>query len=442
LAQYLFRLLVSSSFGLSVFTCLLMSLNTQADEKPVSASQTLSLTPSSSTSIDKSQPKLPNEILFPIPLLNTPQKIATRYPVGHAYSFVPEFEDYVAEKIAPNVPGVAIVIVAGGEIQSMRTWGVKQFGSNDYLTPDSVFRLASVSKTLASTAAAILVNQGKIRWDTTVLSLLPGVKFKNNRYGQLLTLKHILSQSTGLPTHASTSLIEADKSYDEAVKRLRYSRFVCAPGQCYAYQNITYSLAGDMLAKKTGQNFEQFVKQYLFNPLGMKSASYGLNGYLRSPNRALPHVRWKKSWGRADVTENYYRIAPAAGANASIADMSQFLLAQLGTRPDILPGLVLNQLHARITKNTPAQNHYAKQRAVYNTAYGLGWRVFDYGSHKNFVHHGGWVKGFRSEVIFNRDLQIGMVFLTNSETRLARDVIFKFMDMHERAYNAAHLTKK
>lgn len=380
----------------------------------------------------------PTEILFPIPLLNTPEIISESYPIGHPYRFVKEFENYIDKKIAPNVPGVAIVVVAGGEIKSMRAWGVKRYGTRDKITPDTVFRLASVSKTLASTAAAILVNQGKIRWDTKVLSLLPDVTFKNKKYAEQLTLKHILSQATGLPTHTSSSLIEADKSYAEAVRRLRYAKFVCAPGKCYAYQNITYSLAGDMIQKQTNQSFEEFVKKYLFDPLGMKSASYGLDAYLASPNRALPHVRWKKSWGRADVTENYYRIAPAAGANASIADMGQFLLAQIGDRPDILPGLVLKQLHARVTRNTPAQNHYAKQRAVYNTAYGLGWRVFDYGLHKNFVHHGGWVKGFRSEMVFNRELQIGMVFLTNSETPLARDVIFKFMDMHENAYKAAH----
>lgn len=380
----------------------------------------------------------PTETSHAIPLLETPEIISERYPPGHPDVFVREFEDYVAKKVVPQVPGVAIVVVAGGEIKSMRSWGVKQYGSNDKITPDTVFRLASVSKTLASTAAAILVNQGKIRWDTKVLSLLPDVTFKNKKYAEQLTLKHLLSQATGLPTHASTSLIEADKSYDEAVRRLRYAKFICAPGRCYAYQNITYSLAGDMIHKQSSQTFEEFVKDYLFTPLGMQSASYGLEGYLASPNRALPHVRWKKSWGRAEVTENYYRIAPAAGANASIADMGQFLLAQLGKRNDILPNLVLNELQSRVTRNTPAQNHYAKQRAVYNTAYGLGWRVFDYGLHRNFVHHGGWVKGFRSEMVFNRELQIGMVFLTNSESRLARDVIFKFMDMHERAYKAAH----
>jgi beta-lactamase class C len=77
-----------------------------------------------------------------------------------------------------------------------------------------------------------------------------------------------------------------------------------------------------------------------------------------------------------------------------------------------------------------------------NTAYGLGWRMFDYGRYKNFSHHGGWVKGFRSEVVFNRELGIGMVLLTNSETRLARNVIFKFMDLHEIAQQAAKDTAK
>ncbi len=384
----------------------------------------------------------PPEILFPIPMLNTPEIISPHYLFGDALYFVPEFEKYVASKIAPNVPAVAIAVVANGEVKSMRVWGVKKIGSNEKVTPDSIFRLASVSKTLASTAAAILVNQGKIRWDTSVLSLLPGVKFKNNQYGQLLTLKHILAQSTGLPKHAASSSIEADKSYGEAVKGLRSSRFLCAPGRCYAYQNVTFSLVGDMMEKKSGETFEQFVKHYLFDPLEMKSASYGLGGYLATPNRTAPHIRRRKSWVMADVTENYYRIAPAAGANASIADMSQFLLAQLGRRQEILPELVLNQLHARITENTPVQNHYSSRQGVYNTAYGLGWRVFDYGPHKNFVHHGGWVKGYRSEIVFNRELQIGMVFLTNSETRLARDVIFKFLDMHERSYNAAnHIAK-
>ncbi len=385
---------------------------------------------------------------YPVTVASPPSDITTapisapRYPQGNREAFVTEFEDYVAQKIAPFVPGVAVVIVSGGQIKSLQTYGVKKAGGRDKVTPDTVFRLASVSKTIASTASAIMVKDGQLEWDTKVTSQLPGVKFKNAKYGNQITLRHLLSQSAGLPTHTYSHFIDANMAYAETVRRLQYVNFVCPPGKCYAYQNVVYSLAGEMIKKKAGMSYENYVEQKLFEPLGMRSASFGLANYNASPNRATPHTASGKRWLAANVTDNWYHVPPAAGANASIADMSRFLLAQLGNRQDVLPTATLNQLQARVTKNTPAQNHYGTRKGVGNTAYGLGWRVFDYGRHKNFVHHGGWVKGFRSEVVFNRDLQIGMVFLTNSETRLARDVIFKFMDMHERAYQAAQEAAK
>lgn len=369
--------------------------------------------------------------------LNTAVIKARTYPQGHREAFVAEFEHYVATKIAPFVPGAAVVIVADGEIKSLQTFGVKQNGGRDKITPDTVFRLASVSKPIASTAAAVMVKEGQLTWDTKVTSELPEVKFKSTKYSNQLTLRHLLSQASGLPTHTYSHFIDNNMAYAETLRRLQYVNFVCPPGKCYAYQNVAYSLAGDMIKKKASMSYENYVEKKLFGPLGMHSASFGLANYRASPNRAIPHTASGKKWVATTVTDNWYHVPPAAGANASIADMGQFLLAQLGKQQDVLPTALLNQTQARVTKNTPAQNHYGTRKGVGNTAYGLGWRVFDYGRHKNFVHHGGWVKGFRSEVIFNRDLQIGMVFLTNSESRRVRDVIFKFMDMHENAYQAA-----
>lgn len=377
-----------------------------------------------------------------IPLITTAQVRAPRLPDGNPESFVTHFEDYVATKIAPYVPGVAVAIIANGQIKSLRAFGVKKRGSREMVTPDTVFRLASVSKTLTSTAAAIMVDQGQLSWDTRVVTELPQVQFRTAKYGNQITLKNLLSQSSGLPTHTYTPFIENNMPYAETVRRLRFVKFVCPPGKCYAYQNVVYSLAGDMISKEYGKPFEEFVEDKLFDPLGMRTASYGLDGYRASPNRATPHIAQGKRWVPTDVTENYYHVPPAAGANASVVDMSRFLLAQLGRRPDVLPEEALDALQARVTKNSPAQNHYGTRRGVSNTAYGLGWRVFDYGRYKNFVHHGGWVKGFRSEMVFNRDLGIGMVFLTNSETRLARNVIFKFMDYYEMSQDAADKAHK
>ena len=377
-----------------------------------------------------------------IPVITTAPIKAPRYPVGHPEAFVPEFEDYIAKKIAPFVPGVAVVIVSGGQIKSLNGYGVRRAGTRETLTPDTVFRLASLSKPVAATAASILVSEGKIGWDSTITSVLPNVTFSNARYGKQLTLRHILSQSSGLPRHTYSHYIDAGKSYADSVARLRYVNFVCPPGKCFAYQNVPYSLAGDMIKKKSGMSFEQYTEDKVFDPLGMRSASYGLASYNASPNRAAPHINNGKRWVPTAVVGNWYRVAPAAGVNASIVDMSRFLLAQMGKRQDVLPLSVLKPIQSRVTKNTPAQNYYGVRKAVGNTAYGMGWRVFDYGRYKNFIHHGGHVKGFRTEMVFNRDLQIGMVFLTNSETRLARDVIFKFLDSYERAQVAAREAAK
>ncbi|PUA28691.1 MAG: serine hydrolase [Cellvibrio sp. 79] len=377
-----------------------------------------------------------------VPLVTTAPVDAPRYPEGHPEAFVAEFEDYVAKKVAPFVPGVAIVVISGGQVKSLQGYGVRRAGTRETLTPDTVFRLASLSKPFAATAASELVNEGKISWDTTVTSVLPDVAFKNARYGKQLTFRNILSQASGLPRHTYSHFIDENMSFAEIVRRLRYVNFSCAPGKCYAYQNVSYSLAGEMIKKKSGMSFEKYVEKNVFDPLGMRTASYGLNNYNASPNRAAPHISNGKRWIPTAVTPNWYRVAPAAGVNASIVDMSKFLLGQMGKRPEALPLAVLNPIQSRVTKNTPAQNYYGERKAVGNTAYGMGWRVFDYGRYKNFVHHGGHVKGFRTEMVFNRDLQIGMVFLTNSESRFAKDIIFKFLDMYEQSHHPVAKSKK
>jgi beta-lactamase class C len=434
-------LAVASSLSASQVPVVVASQATSSAPAAVAAKPVVS----SSRSTKPELPVEPEEPLPPvedIPLITTAPVDAPRYPAGHAEAFVAEFEDYVAKKVAPFVPGVAIVVVSGGQVKSLQGYGVRRAGTREKVTPDTVFRLASLSKSFAATAASALVNEGKISWDTTVTSLLPDVAFKNARYGKQLTFRNILSQASGLPRHTYTHFIDENMGYAEIVRRLRYVNFVCPPGKCYAYQNVSFSLAGEMIKKKSGISFEKYAAQKIFTPLGMRSASYGLASYNASPNRAAPHINNGSRWIPTAVTPNWYRVAPAAGVNASITDMSKFLLGQMGKRPEALPLTVLNPIQSRVTKNTPAQNYYGVRKAVGNTAYGMGWRVFDYGRYKNFIHHGGHVKGFRTEMVFNRDLQIGMVFLTNSESRFAKDIIFKFLDMYERSHHPQPRAKK
>jgi beta-lactamase class C len=345
-------------------------------------------------------------------------------------AFVTAFKHFVETTIVPKAPGLALAVVADGKVKVLQTYGVKSARNKSPINVDTTFRLASVSKSFAATAAAILVNDGLIRWDTKLTSLLPNVEFSNPRYGDQLTVQHILSQATGLPTQTNSNFIEEGLSFNEVVHRLRYVNFVCPPGKCYNYQNVTYSLIGNIVQQKTGMSYEQYLQTQLFQPLGMRTASVGFSGYSGSGNYAQPHLPTRKGWVPTQVTEHYYRVNPAAGVNASISDMARWLLAQMGQNPRVLSPAILDAVHAKVTRNTPAQNHYGSREGVTDSHYGLGWRVFDYRGDKNFIHHGGGVKGFRSEVVFNPELKLGMVILTNGP-RLSGSVIFEFLDAYE-----------
>lgn len=345
--------------------------------------------------------------------------------------FVADFEHYIATTVAPEVPGAALAIVADGKLQVLKTYGVREVGTNSPVTVDTVFRLASISKTVASTAAGLLVQNHQLMWDANVYQTLENVRFKDAAYGSQVTLLDLLAHTSGLVPQAYTNLIEDNVPYEDVVQRLRTVDFSCPPRRCYGYQNVVFSLAGDMIEAATGQGYERFVVEQLFAPLGMTNASFGIEDLQRTNNYAKPHIYRKGQWRPTLVTQNYYNIAPAAGANASIRDMSEWLLAHMGHRPDVLTPGLLDQLQSKIVRTSVARSHYGQTPSVVKTWYGLGWRIFDVGTHRNFVHHGGWVKGYRTEMVFNRELDIGMVFLTNSETRLARDVIFQFVNAYE-----------
>lgn len=139
----------------------------------------------------------------------TKDDIAWAQGVGAISKFKPDgskpyykqFEDYVREVIAPRVPGAALTMVADGQVQVLEGFGNRAVGSTLPVNADTVFRLASVSKTFASGAAAIAVRDKLLSWDTTVQSKVPYVEFSNPNYGRQLTLKDILAQRSGLPKH-------------------------------------------------------------------------------------------------------------------------------------------------------------------------------------------------------------------------------------------------
>ena len=355
---------------------------------------------------------------------------------AHSDGFAAKFEsDYVLPLIKKS-PGGALVIVENGKVVLQQVYGVRKEGESQLVTAETLFRIASLSKTFASAAASILVKETPLTWQEPLRPNLAHVKFKESSYGGQISLRHLMSQSSGLMPHAYTNLIEENMSYRRIIDRLDRVDFVCAPGNCYGYQNVVFSLIADLVELETEIEYPEFVDANLFKPLAMSRASFGHKSFVNDPNHARPHVWTGTRWRSVKPTSHYYKVAPAAGINASISDMREWLLAQLGNNPEVLPVDMLNEMQRRVIRTSRREAHYPYRKALGDVYYGLGWRVFDYGGAKGFVHHGGYVKGMCSTMVFHRESGIGMVLLTNSEARGMNDLVLNFAATH-----AARLSK-
>ena len=201
----------------------------------------------------------------------------------------------------------------------------------------------------------------------------------------------------------------------------------CSPGSCYAYQNVAFSLIGDVVFAASGDFYAQAVEKRIFKPLGMHDASIGLDGITGSNRWARPHVRSRNGWAALNPKPTYYRVAPAAGVNASIADMAQWLLAHTGYRPEVLSQPLLATLHAPLV-NTPGELRSGWRRERLNSAgYALGWRVFDYQGH-TVVFHAGAVQGYRGLVALLPENNTGVAILWNGESTLPSGLLPTVVD--------------
>lgn len=335
-------------------------------------------------------------------------------------------DQYVKKAVKGGLPGASLAVIINGDIRLLRGYGVTKVGGNEKVNSATVFPLASISKTFASAAVSILVDQGVIEWDTHVVPYLDEITFSDIDLGKNITLRHLLSHTTGLVPQAYSDLLEDNVRYGRILKMLPRVKFVCDPGKCYGYQNIVYNLAADMLTLAAGMDFATFVREQMFVPLNMQHASYGLEQFKETPNKVTPHVRVKSGWAAVKPAPYYYRVPAAAGVNASAQDLAQWMLAQFGHYPTVLNPDLLEIMH----KPHIRANQYRYRAKLSNVYYGLGWRTFDYKEISGFVHHGGWVRGIRTEMLFNRHTQTGMVFLTNSETVIAREIVLRFLDLY------------
>ncbi len=326
--------------------------------------------------------------------------------------------------------GAALAVIHKGDIAFMKCFGVKKQGENEPVNAHTVFRLASVSKTITGVLAGILAEEKAVGLDDRVVDYIPDFRLKDSLSTYGLTVRHLLSHTSGLVPHAYDNLVEAGLPMTAIMDSLFRVNISGAPGLLYGYQNVLFSLYDTIAALKTSKSFDQLLTEKLFIPFGMRNASAGYHPFSSNNNKAYPHIGYYGGKYRAlPLNNRYYNTIPAAGINASIMDMARFLIA-LSDREST------HSIH-RIADSvmtpqvvSPLRWHYLRKwDRVDSKHYGLGWRLIGYKG-RNIAYHGGYVQGYRSEIALCREEEIGIAFLTNSPNRVGSMVVPSFLDMY------------
>ena len=349
-------------------------------------------------------------------------------------AFGPGLEEAVEAVLAEaaateDIIGLAAAVVRNGEVTLIRTYGPRALGEDAPVDPHTTFRIASLSKGFAAGVVSQLVAEEKLSLDAGVARFAPTMQLRDPAQTQRLTLEDILSHRTGLPPYAYDNLLEAGVAPAKILGEYRKVDPICAVGRCYAYQNVAFDVVSNVVAAVDGRSYAEAVEARLFDPLGMSGASFGLEALTQDDNWARPHKRRRgEAWRAGDVRRPYYGVPAAAGVNASITDMAEWLKAQMGDAPAVLTPAMLDLTHApRVA--TPGEIRRVRNIYTLDAAhYGLGWRVYDYRGARVVTHAGSVDDGYAAQIAFLPREDAGIVLLTNSRSRRFWEILPAFLD--------------
>ncbi len=327
-----------------------------------------------------------------------------------------------------DMVGMAAAVVRGEDITFMETWGVRELGSPAEITPDTTFRIASLSKGIAATLTAKLIAAEKLSINDPITLFNDDFQLKDHSNTGAVTVKDILSHRVSLPPFAYDNLLEAGKSPTTILRRLKEVKPICEVGECYAYQNVAFNMITSAIASVGRLPYSESVETELFEPLGMYSASFGSAGLQREDDWARSYSRTKNGpWKTRSVKEAYYNVPAAGGVNASLIDMTKWLSAQMGYAPEVISDEVLQLLQTPVVETAREMWRYRRMKHLANAHYGLGWRLYQYAD-TLVVNHSGSVEGYSAQIAFLPERDVGLVLLTNSRTREFWDILQLFLD--------------
>ena len=347
-----------------------------------------------------------------------PQAAAPAQPAAatvQAQPQVPRDIDAFANRVLQefNTPGAAIAVVRDGRTVFARGYGVRRLGAPEPVSERTRFQVASNTKAFTSAALAILVEDGRLRWNDRVIDHLPWFQLSDPYVTREITVLDLLVHRSGLGLGGGDLLwFHSNYTREELIRRLRWVPLATSFRSTYNYDNVLYVVAGAVVEAVSGRSWDDFVRERIFTPLGMTASVTSVLAVRPGDDVAAPHgmVDGHLQVVPVDSADN---VGPGGSIVSNVVDMAAWIRFQLDSgRVDSTRRLwraprTSELWTGRITTQPPRGSNLAM--------YALGWNVYDYRGYKIVTHTGG-LAGMISRVMLIPQLRTGFVILTNAES--------------------------
>jgi CubicO group peptidase (beta-lactamase class C family) len=342
-----------------------------------------------------------------------------------------DLDDYVARSMKTfDVPGMAVAIVKDGKVALMKGYGVRKLGESAPVDENSLFGIGSNTKAFTAAALATLVDEGKISWDDPVYERLKGFEMYDPYVSKEMRIRDLLCHRSGLGLGEGDLMFWPHTSFtrDDVVYRLRFLKPQSSFRTTYAYSNVMFVTAGQVVAAVSGKSWDDYIREKIFVPLSMKNTNSSASAFKQGDDWAIPHSKIEGKLQPISV-ENLDNAGPAGSINSSVADMSKWVLLQLnhgkipGTETRIFSENASHEMWAQqmIVPVHPAPSELKNLQAHF-AGYGMGWGLRDYKGRK-LVSHSGGVAGYVTRVMLVPEENLGVIILTNAEEDSAFEAV-------------------
>ena len=343
-----------------------------------------------------------------------------------------------------DVPGIAIAVVKDGQVVAARGFGVRQLGAPAKVDGQTLFEIASNSKAFTAAALAMLVDEGKLKWDDPVVKHLPDFQMYDAYVTREMTVRDLLVHRSGLGLGAGDLLWwpTTNFSTDEIIERLRYVKPATSFRNSYAYDNLLYIVAGKIIAQKSGKTWGDTVRERILKPVGMNTTTTSLAENAGNPNASHAHSKINDKIA-AVKSMSVDNAVGAVGINTNAEDIAKWMKVLLdGGRVEGTKGIdgkelrLWSEAQAREmwTAQTPMKISTPKPPLAATKpnffAYGLGFQLRDYKG-QLIAMHGGALQGFYSRVLLVPESKLGIAILTNAESGGALNALqYRLLDQY------------